>query len=465
MKIKELIERFPEKFSEYAEKILDSYFGNITVFLKNEEILYVNSKFAESIHMTKDQVYEMSLPEMKSKKMWARSMSNEMEEKRQPFNAYNVTKWGDELFTHIEPIFNDNGEMIMTAQFSIPRNLISYFAEYVREESSELSRYKEISKFLGEGQKERIILNSPASKSTFAMAKYISDLDSTVLIQGGTGTGKDVLAKYIYNNSHKSSNAFIPVNCSAIPEELVESELFGYEKGAFTGASNTGKPGLFEIANHGTIFLDEIGELPLTIQAKFLRVLESGEFIRVGGTKVLHTDVRVIAATNRDLKQMVKDNQFREDLYYRLSVMPLVLPPLKERVEDIIELAEYFLESYNRKYGIERDLTDNMKQLLLSYHWPGNIRELRNVIERYVISGNWDITLTSFDPQRSKSAVILPNITEGLNLHEACDRFEKDYISKALEACNGSVAGTAEQLGIHRSLLYKKLDKYGIKNK
>lgn len=244
------------------------------------------------------------------------------------------------------------------------------------------------------------------------------------------------------------------MNCSAIPSELVESEFFGYERGAFTGARSSGKSGLFEMANHGTLFLDEVGELPLPMQAKLLRALETGEIMRVGGTKLISTDVRVIAATNRDLKRMVAEKKFREDLYYRLNVMPLFLPPLRERTEDILPLAEQFLSRYNRKYGLNRALDQEMRRGLLGYRWPGNIRELRNVIERYAISGRLDIA--SLEPGNGLESVELEG---GLSLRDACGRFEQAYIQRALAKCGGSVAKAAELLGIHRSLLYKKLSR------
>lgn len=463
MGLKELIERYPDQFAAYAEKVLDSYFGNIFVTYRNEKILYVNEKMAASVHMTKDEVTSMTLGKLRERNLWLRSISRELYEKKQPINAYNVSKWGDELYTYGTPIFDDSGELVIGVQFSIPKRMLSEFSDYINLEKSNFQNYKDIADYLA-AQKEAaevIVSNAPAARQAFRDAEFLSSIDSTVLICGETGTGKDVLANYIYHNSRRSGQPFVPVNCSAIPAELMESEFFGYERGAFTGARSNGKPGLFEMANHGTLFLDEVGELPLSMQAKLLRVLETGEFMRLGGTQLIKTDVRLIAATNRDLKQQVAEKQFREDLYYRLNVMPLYLPPLRERREDIIPLSELFLSRYNRKYGLDRTLSAQMCRGLLDYSWPGNIRELRNVMERYAISGRIDIS----PPNSSKVAETVDGwleLKKGLSLHEACAQFERDYIKRAIDVCDGSVAKASELLGVHRSLLYKKLKRASL---
>lgn len=463
MGLQTLIEKYPEQFARYAEKVLDSYFGNIFVTWRNERILYVNARMAASVRMTKEELTGMTLEQLREKKLWLRSVSREMYDgKKSPFNAYNVSKYGDELFTHIEPICDEKGEVIMSAQFSIPKRMLAEFSDYITQEKSSFRNYKDIADYL-EARKEAsevIISNSPAARLAFDDARYLSSMDSTVLLCGETGTGKDVLANYIYHNSKRASQPFVPVNCSAIPAELVESEFFGYERGAFTGARSSGKPGLFEMADHGTLFLDEVGELPPAMQAKLLRVLETGEVMRVGGTRIVKTDVRLIAATNRDLRRMAAEGRFREDLYYRLNVMPLFLPPLRERREDILPLAELFLAQNNRKYGLSRALTQEMRRGLLAYGWPGNIRELRNVIERYAISGRMDIqSPAAAAPAVPAGAGREPEMAEETPLHEACARFEQAYIQKALDACGGSVSKAARRLGIHRSLLYKKLKK------
>ena len=227
------------------------------------------------------------------------------------------------------------------------------------------------------------------------MIDRVRKLDTTVLLTGETGVGKDKIASYIVRGSNRSAERFIKVNCGAIPSTLIESELFGYERGAFTGANKEGKMGLFEVADKGTIFLDEVGELPPDMQVKLLRVLQEQEIERIGSNKPIKVDVRVIAATNRNLLEMMREKTFRADLFYRLNVFPVTIPPLRERKDDIIPLAEQFLTDLNHKYGMEKRLTDAAKDVLLEYRWPGNVRELKNVVERSMIMSNTCLLYTS----------------------------------------------------------------------
>ena len=276
----------------------------------------------------------------------------------------------------------------------------------------------------------------------------------------------------IYRLSKRSDEIFLPVNCASIPPELMESELFGYEKGAFTGANTKGHMGLLEMANNGTLFLDEIGELPLPLQPKILRFLEEGEIRRVGGNETIHLNVRVIAATNRNLMEMVQAGKFREDLYYRLNIIPIELPPLRERKEDIIPLAQHYLEDQNQKMNKNAVLTSEEKVRLLHYSWPGNIRELRNIIERFVVTDGLSDSLPACQPapapagkkgaQEKQAPAGQPQEKHSPPpgpLSAARDQFERDYIQNAIRFCNGNVTKAAKLLGIHRTMIYKKLGK------
>ena len=284
-----------------------------------------------------------------------------------------------------------------------------------------------------------------------------------VLITGESGTGKEIFAQAIHHESQRSAHPFIRINCAAIPRELMESELFGYERGAFTGARNEGKPGKFEMAHKGTIFLDEIGELPLEMQPKLLRILEEKEFERVGGTRVIHSDFRLIVATNRNLSKMVTEGSFRSDLYYRINVIHLHLPPLRKRREDIPLLGRHLLGIIVDKEGINGvTLSTEAEELLSGYAWPGNVRELSNCLERAVASmaGN---TLTTEDLpfcmlQYSERKETLSHSS----LKEALNEAERSIIAATLKEENYNKAKAARRLGIHRTLLYKKMDKYGI---
>jgi formate hydrogenlyase transcriptional activator len=305
---------------------------------------------------------------------------------------------------------------------------------------------------------EQIIGNSPALESVLEQVEQVAPTDSTVLIQGETGTGKELISRAIHNLSMRCGRPFIKLNCAAIPFDLLESELFGHEKGAFTGAIAQ-KIGRFESANKGTLFLDEVGDIPLALQPKLLRVLQEQEFERLGGTRTHQVDVRLVAATHRNLVDMVKRNEFRSDLYYRLNVFPIPLPPLRERREDIPALVEHYVDIYARRMGrqIEHIPPETMSALT-SYQWPGNIRELQNFIERSVIltSGN-----ALHPPLETLRSTAEPESLGPITLEDA----ERDHIRKTLEQTRWVVAGpngAAARLGIKRSTLYFRMQKLGI---
>lgn len=289
-------------------------------------------------------------------------------------------------------------------------------------------------------------------------AQKVAMTDFTVMITGESGVGKEVLAKFLHNNSHRSNGNFIKVNCGAIPENLIESELFGYEGGAFTGASAGGKPGLFEIAHGGTIFLDEIGELPYNMQVKLLRVLQEGEFTRVGGISPKKTDIRVVAATHRNLEHMVQSHAFREDLYYRLNVIPILVPPLRERPEDILALIRYFLDGINMKYHWQKRFGRDALDAMHDYYWPGNIRELKNVVERVVAMSRDDVIACDDLPNKIVTANrenVMRYLTDIVPLDEAVIGVEEALLTKAFEKY-GNVRGAAKALGIDASTFVRK---------
>jgi len=305
---------------------------------------------------------------------------------------------------------------------------------------------------------EQIIGKSPALESVLDQVEQVASTDSTVLIQGETGTGKELIARAVHDSSSRFARPFIKLNCAAIPFDLLESELFGHEKGAFTGAIAQ-KVGRFELADKGTLFLDEVGDIPLGLQPKLLRVLQEQEFERLGGTRTHQVDVRLVAATNRNLAEMVKRNEFRSDLYYRLNVFPIPLPPLRERREDIPALVSHFVELYGRRMGkhIEHISPDTMSALI-SYLWPGNIRELQNFIERSVIVTSGNVLHPPLTSLNSAAAV---ESIGAITLEDA----ERDHILKTLEQTRWVVSGpngAAARLGIKRSTLYFRMQKLGI---
>jgi len=311
-----------------------------------------------------------------------------------------------------------------------------------------------------------IIGHSQAMLPIFEMIAKVADTNSTVLIQGDSGTGKELVAYAIHENSSRNGKPFIPVHCGAIPETLLESELFGHEKGSFTGAIAR-KEGVFKLADHGTLFLDEVSEMSVPLQVKLLRILEAGTFRRVGGVEDIHVDVRVVAATNRELRQLVENNLFRQDLYYRLNVFPIVLPPLRERASDIPILVSHFFGKLRREAGGRTaTMTPEALDLLGGYRWPGNVRELENIIERAIIlSGGGEIRPEHLPVEirpTERPAIAAAADGADMTFREAKNEFEKQYLETLLAKHKGSVAPAAIAAGMSRAHFYELIKKYSI---
>ncbi|MGB9710423.1 MAG: sigma-54 interaction domain-containing protein [Thermodesulfovibrio sp.] len=322
--------------------------------------------------------------------------------------------------------------------------------------------------------KDKIVIvgQSVQIKRILTLIDKLSRTDTTALIMGESGTGKELVAKMIHLKSLRAEKPFIPVNCAAIPSELLESELFGYEKGAFTGA-NTQRLGRFEVANEGTIFLDEIGDMPVHLQVKILRVLQEKAFERIGGTKSIHVNVRIIAATNKDLENEVKEGRFREDLFWRLNVVPVVIPPLRERKEDIPLLCDYFIDKFSKKFGYSLQIKQEAMEVLLNYHWPGNVRELENLIERlYVLNDGGVITVEDLPEKIKFGESLLPKtvsddinpFSAGIDLNEVLKEYEKKLILHALNLHRWIKSRAARYLNINRTTLIEKMKRLGIKD-
>jgi DNA-binding NtrC family response regulator len=335
----------------------------------------------------------------------------------------------------------------------------------------DVRRLREENRSLREALGERyqfrnIVARSSKMQEVLATVERVAPTQSTVLLGGESGVGKDLIARAIHEHSRRAAGPFIKINCTAIPENLLESELFGYEKGAFTGAG-TAKPGRFELADKGTIFLDEIGDVPGSIQVKLLHVLQDREFERLGGTKTLKVDVRVIAATNQDLRAALEQGTFREDLYYRLNVVPISIPPLRERKEEIPYLVDHFIERFARESGKPlTSITPAALRLLLDFHWPGNVRELENIIERAVaLSAGTviDVADIRLDVSAARPAPVvaggsLPFPPEGMTLEE----FEDEIVREALRRADGNKSQAARLLGLSRNALRYRLSKLGV---
>lgn len=369
-------------------------------------------------------------------------------------------KTGKKALITSSPVYDEDGNIIMVV--TNVRDITELYTlkeEIQKRNEVEAKLIEELEHLKKDSVCHDMIVQDKSSLTALLLANKVAPLDATVMLNGETGVGKEVFANYIYKNSKRNKMPFIKVNCSAIPESLIESVLFGYEKGSFTGANKDGKMGLFEVADKGTLFLDEVGELPLSMQVKLLRVLQEQEIERIGGTQPIKIDVRIIAATNRNLEEMVKNSTFREDLYYRLMVFPISIPPLRNRKHDIEPLASLFVNNLNKKYGFNKSLSDNAINTLLMYSWPGNIRELKNVIERSIIISNEDI-IDSSDLSITNNAGSKKHHNSGeKNLKDEIEAIELKYINEAFKKY-GNVRDAAISIGMSPSTFVRKRRKY-----
>lgn len=309
------------------------------------------------------------------------------------------------------------------------------------------------------------IATSDSMIRIFMKAKQVAAYPTTILLRGETGVGKEVVSSYIHHNSDRNDKPFIKINCSAIPEPLMEAELFGYERGAFTGAREKGKMGLFELANHGTILLDEIGDMSFALQAKLLRTIQESEIMRVGGTQPIHLDVRIISATSRDIEEMVSAGRFLDALYYRLNVVELQIPPLRERREDIIPLAEFYLQHFCETYKLEREFSPDVRTCFLRYDWPGNVRELRNTVENLVVSAISTVISWEDLPTRiARLGRTVPTRTDmpgGISMKAAVEALQREMIQAAV-AREGSLRKAAAALEMDATTLCRLAKKLGV---
>jgi transcriptional regulator with PAS, ATPase and Fis domain len=392
------------------------------------------------------------------------SPSQKAAQTRMPVVGLVTTKHSGTQLVCTNPILDEHGEVRMVVVTAMDKTLVDRYEALIERGAPPDENYRLTVKYLSESDYEgrAIVAESREMRRVMATAETVAKTDSTVMLTGASGTGKEIVARFIHGRSRRAKGGFIPVNCAAIPQELMESEFFGYVQGAFTGANPRGREGLFELADNGTLFLDEIGDLPLNMQSKLLRVLETGEVTRLGDVTPRKVDVRLIAATNRDLKEMIDQRLFRSDLYFRLNVIPISLPSLHERPDDILPLAYSILNELNEKYNFEKRFTPQAKEAFFSYDWPGNVRELRNVIERLVVtSEEEDIYIENgYFRENDVTSTDRPSPPVAAcsgKLRDVLARVEEDCIRTAMDAADGRVAQAASLLGVHRSVLYRKL--------
>jgi len=448
------------------ESLVESFYDGV-IFIENEHVVRVNSSFSRITGLKGESLLGQKVDDLDAETHICLHTIQEVirlvQRLRKSVTSMGKLMHGNEIYVTATPVNLDGPVQHIIVSIRDITELQLLKEEVSRLMALYLSTQEEarISQLAG----EEIIAENRVMRGILDMVARVAQVDSMVLFEGENGTGKEVLARLIHRLCARRKGPFIPVNCGAIPENLFESELFGYVRGAFTGAIKEGKPGLFELANGGVIFLDEISEMPLNCQVKLLKVIEDREVMRVGDVKPTRLDARIIAATNRNLPEMVKQEKFREDLFYRLYVVPIKVPPLRERREDVFPLAWHFLRRYNNKFNQSKTFSSEIIQIMESYQWPGNVRELQNLIERMVIMSDGEI----LEPRHLPHSVYSQETDDGsmiqikglMSLVQARETVEKKLLAHALEI-RGTTRQAARLSGVDHSTVVRKLKKYRL---
>ncbi|MED3691658.1 sigma 54-interacting transcriptional regulator [Peribacillus butanolivorans] len=454
-----------EKLNRALDAIIENSYDGIYITDQNGITLYTNSAIERITGIPKEYYIGKSVDQLIKRGILNTSVTHKVVKLRRTVSVVQDNFAGKETLITGSPVFNEEGEIEQVVTNIRDLSDLNELMHELTKVNELNNQYKqEIEKLRKITSQDGVVFVSDKMKMIYEIAERISDIDATVLILGETGVGKDVLARNIYNRSIRSKKGdFVKINCGAIPADLLESELFGYEGGAFTGANQKGKPGMFEVAESGILFLDEVGELPLQLQVKLLRALQEREIQRIGGTKPQKIDVRIIAATNRNLLEMVKVGEFREDLYYRLNVIPITIPPLRERREDILALTDLFLTKANEQYKFSKEIDSRLKEYFFQYDWPGNVRELNNIVERLVVlTNNQLLSLSDLPEEYQQVNQNQSNLKGTLTLKEAVERAEKEILTKAAQTYQTTYE-IAEALDSSQATIVRKLKKYQLK--
>ncbi|MFJ9385559.1 sigma-54 interaction domain-containing protein [Peribacillus sp. NPDC101481] len=454
-----------DKLNRALDAIIENSYDGIYITDQDGITLYTNSAIERITGIPKEYYIGKSVDQLIKRGILNASVTHKVVKLRRTVSVVQDNFAGKETLITGSPVFNAEGEIEQVVTNIRDLSDLNELMHELTKVNELNNQYKqEIEKLRKITSKDGVVFVSDKMKMIYEIAERISDIDATVLILGETGVGKDVLARNIYNRSIRSKKGdFIKINCGAIPADLLESELFGYEGGAFTGANQKGKPGMFELAESGILFLDEVGELPLQLQVKLLRALQEREIQRIGGTKPKKIDVRIIAATNRNLSEMVKAGEFREDLFYRLNVIPITIPPLRERREDILALTDLFLTKANEQYKFSKEIDSRLKEYFYQHDWPGNVRELINIVERLVVlTDNQILSINDLPEEYQPENRNQPNLNDTLTLKEAVERAEKEILTKAAQTYQTTYE-IAEALDSSQATIVRKLKKYRLK--
>ncbi|MFD1708793.1 sigma-54 interaction domain-containing protein [Siminovitchia sediminis] len=452
------------------QAILDVSNDNIVITDGHGKVLKASPNCYSIYGMKTDELLGKNVDELERMDVFSPSVTKRVIEERKEVQLMQHTLTDRYVMATALPVFDDRGKIIRVISFSHDLTELRQIKEDYEELQSKMAYYESEIKELRDKEQNTngIVLKSKEIHQVWQLIQRVAASDATVVFLGESGVGKNVFARAIHEKSIRSKEAFVEVNCGAIPETLFESEMFGYERGAFTGADQNGKPGLIELANKGTLFLDEVGELPLNLQAKLLKVIQEKKVTRIGGTEPKAIDFRIIASTNRDLKEMVEAGKFREDLYYRLNVVPITIPPLRERKDDLLYLFDYFLDMFNEKYETDKVLHASTIREMLEYSWPGNVRELENLMERLVITTESRMIYPDTLPFQRQHGFAQETMEEEVeqaeqaaNLPEALEEVEIRWLKRAYRQYKTTYE-MAKYLGISQSSVVRKLQKYKI---
>jgi PAS domain S-box-containing protein len=449
----------------WLDAIIDSSYDGLWICDHEGNVVRMNKASEKINNLKAEKIIGKNVKDLMMDGLFNKAVTFEVLKRRSAVTLIQQIKSGKNILITGNPIFDEKGKITFVVINERDITVLDELRAQLQENRSLVEGYvTRLSELEMRGiDLSNVIIRSEKMQRIVEMAIRVGEVSSTVLLLGESGVGKGMIAKLIHKNSGQSNGPFMRVDCAGIPESLIESELFGYEKGAFTGAKTEGKPGFLELANRGTLFLDEIGEVPLSSQSKLLRFLEDHEITRVGGTEPKIIDLRVIAASNRNIEEMVSTKQFREDLYYRLNVIPIHIPPLRDRREDILPLVFHFLERFNRNYHKSKFLSPEVMACLCKYDFPGNIRELANIMERLVVVSEKErIGMQDLpDPLVSRTSKVLPDyfLSEGIPLKDALKKCEYAIIERAIKKY-GSQRGAAKALRVDQANISRKIKRY-----
>ena len=454
-----------ESLSNNLEEIMEASFDGIMVTDGDGNCLFANRSYTKDTGILNEEIVGHNVRELLNPAWMRTSIALEVIEQKKTISMEHDTKNGNHILVTGNPIYDEAGNIVKIVVNTRDLSKIADLKLQLDEAEAMNKLYME-RMGIDHNNSDQLLLGTNGTvvvnkhmRDIYEIARRVSTYNTTVLITGESGTGKELVARYIHQcDPSRKDKPFVVINCGAIPANLLESELFGYEEGTFTGALKGGKKGLFEEAEGGVLFLDEIGEMDLSLQVKLLRVLESRTVMRVGSSKEKKVDIRVVAATNRELEKEVREGRFRADLYYRLNVVSLKVPPLRERIDDILPIATKFTNSFNKLYGQNKKLTYDLVSELEDYPWPGNIRELKNVIENMVVVSQNEYLRSGDLPWGRDSGEILD---EQPTLKAAMEDFEKRFLQKAKERWK-TTEKIGEMLDVNQSTISRKLRKYGI---